>query len=35
MTPTAKRVLEKILDEETHEAVPIGAALVLPEGENA
>lgn len=30
MTPTAKRVLEKILDEEEAKAVPTGAAYLLP-----
>jgi hypothetical protein len=30
MTPTAKRVLEKILDEEDHEAAADVAAFVLP-----
>jgi hypothetical protein len=33
MTPTAKRVLERILDEEDHEAAADAAAFVLPEGE--
>jgi hypothetical protein len=32
MTPTAKRVLERILDED-HEAAADAAAFVLPEGE--
>jgi hypothetical protein len=32
MTPTAKRVLEKILNED-HEAAADVAAFVLPEGE--
>jgi hypothetical protein len=34
MTPTAKRILEKILDEEDHEAAADAGAFVLPrEGE--
>jgi hypothetical protein len=32
MTPTAKRILEKILDEEDKAAADV-AAFVLPEGE--
>lgn len=30
MTPTAKNVLERILDDEEHEAVPTGAASSMP-----